>query len=259
MKSRLSPRQSSLRKRVMMLGILILLGLLLIGTILIIVGNLGFIPWSDRLNTIFVGAILPALACIVALVQGLHSSSHSQPDHYQMLPAFATLSTQEPPHTQDRKEQAVLTKTTKKIIDLREAPSSEQMYGREKEKRTLVEWITADRCRTIALLGTGGIGKSTLAAASSHDIQDSFDVIFWRSLLNLPPIEIMLKECIEFISFSLQPPPTHLDEQIRQLLTYFQGCRCLLVLDNFEAVLSGLKPHLGTEVTLLVCCSHHSD
>ena len=32
------------------------------------------------------------------------------------------------------------------------------------------------------------------------------------------------------------------------------GCDLLSVV----GVLSGLKPYLGTEVTLLVCCSHHS-
>ena len=37
------------------------------------------------------------------------------------------------------------------------------LYGRESEMETLRQWAVEERCRVIALLGLGGIGKSSLA------------------------------------------------------------------------------------------------
>lgn len=48
-------------------------------------------------------------------------------------------------------------------IDWGEAPDVSFFYGRETELTTLKNWIVTDRCRAIALLGIGGIGKTALS------------------------------------------------------------------------------------------------
>src|SRR5439155_1616262 len=46
--------------------------------------------------------------------------------------------------------------------DWGEAPHLDQFYGREKELVELEQWIVGDRCRLVAVLGIGGIGKTAL-------------------------------------------------------------------------------------------------
>lgn len=123
-------------------------------------------------------------------------------------------------------------------IDWGEAPHSEQFYGREQELSTLGSWIVEDHCRLVAILGVGGIGKTSLAAAFVGQARGDFTAIFWRSLQNAPPLRDILLGCITFLSGQRQIDlPDTIDQQIALLLEYFRMYRCLLVLDNVETVM----------------------
>ncbi len=122
--------------------------------------------------------------------------------------------------------------------DWGEAPHIAQFYGREKELADLEHWIDADRCRLIAVLGIGGIGKTALVAKLVEHLQDTFDYVFWRSLQNAPPLESILKSCLQFLSNQQRNVlPENRDGQISLLLQYLREHRCLLVLDNLETIL----------------------
>ena len=45
-------------------------------------------------------------------------------------------------------------------VDWGEAPDVEIFYGRQTELTQLQQWLMADRCRLVAVLGMGGIGKT---------------------------------------------------------------------------------------------------
>lgn len=123
-------------------------------------------------------------------------------------------------------------------IDWGEAPHAEQFYGREQELSTLRSWIVGDHCRLVAILGVGGIGKTSLAAAFVGQARDDFTAIFWRSLQNAPPLRDILRGCITFLSGQRQIDlPESIDQQIALLLEYLRMYRCLLVLDNVETVM----------------------
>ncbi len=115
-------------------------------------------------------------------------------------------------------------------------------YGRTQELNTLVEWIVTDRCRLVALLGMGGIGKTALAAklADAPHVQGQFEYIIWRSLRNALPVENILSSLVQLIadrqSDSLTMPQT-LDGLLAKLMDYLRSVRCLIVLDNFESIL----------------------
>jgi WD40 repeat protein len=125
-------------------------------------------------------------------------------------------------------------------IDWGEAPSREHFYGRQQELAKLEQWILADRCRLIAVLGVGGIGKSALTAQVAERIKDQFEYLFWRSLQNAPSLESLLKDYLQFISEEKgKNLPEDVDGQIAQIIAFMQEHRCLIVLDNVESILQG--------------------
>lgn len=122
--------------------------------------------------------------------------------------------------------------------DWGEAPHVGRFYGRTRELDKLKKWIIDDCCRIVAVLGMGGVGKTTLTEELVEQIQDKFKYVFWRSLQNAPPLEDILQQCIQFVSSQQRADlPKSIDEQIALLIQYLRDHRCLLVLDNVESIL----------------------
>jgi WD40 repeat protein len=124
-------------------------------------------------------------------------------------------------------------------IDCGEAPDVTVFYGRESELAQLTHWVEVDRCRTISIVGMGGIGKTALVTKLAHQLQPMFTAIAWRSLRNAPPLATFLPKLIEICSDRLEivPPTLEISAQISCLLRYLQQKRCLLIFDNIETIL----------------------
>jgi len=124
--------------------------------------------------------------------------------------------------------------------DWGEAVDVSRFYGREQEMPELERWIVDDRCRLVALLSRGGFGKTALSVKLTQQVAHHFDFVIWRSLQNAPPLEHLLAECITFLSNQQKIDlPESVGERISLLIHYLRNARCLLVLDNVEAVLEG--------------------
>ncbi|BAY82091.1 WD-repeat protein [Calothrix parasitica NIES-267] len=66
-----------------------------------------------------------------------------------------------------------------------------------------------DKCRVLAVLGMGGIGKTFFATKLVEQIEDEFDFVIWCSLQNSPPLTSLLSEIIDFLSNQQQKNPRY--------------------------------------------------
>lgn len=117
-------------------------------------------------------------------------------------------------------------------------PDVSLFYGRTDELATIQQWVQEDHCRIIALLGMGGIGKTSLSVKIARDFaqqpQFPFDYIIWRSLRNAPSLEDLLGDIIPILSDQKETKPT-----LAKLTGWLRQSRCLLILDNMETLLQG--------------------
>jgi WD40 repeat protein/DNA-binding SARP family transcriptional activator len=124
------------------------------------------------------------------------------------------------------------------LQDWGEMPAVDSFQGREAELDTLERWMVPERCRLVVVLGMGGAGKTALAAQAVRRIADQFDIVIWRSLLNAPPLDELLRGWLEVIARqTAHTLPDGLDDRLRLLLDALRRQRCLLVLDNAESIL----------------------
>ncbi|QMS90383.1 hypothetical protein HUN01_23385 [Nostoc edaphicum CCNP1411] len=136
-------------------------------------------------------------------------------------------------------------------LDWGEAIFNSAFYGRTEEITTLEEWILNEHCQLVALLGIGGIGKTTLSVKLAQKIQDNFEYVIWRSLREAPPVKIILGNLIQFLSDEQETEgnlPESFSDRVSRLLYYLQNYRCLVILDNAESILrSGSRAGLYRE------------
>jgi WD40 repeat protein len=150
------------------------------------------------------------------------------------------------------------------VADWGEAPEPAFFCGRIQELETLDHWLTVDRCKLVALLGMGGMGKTTLAVklvqqvlaqregggeignesfnSSSIPRPSSFQFVIWRSLRNAPLPEIVLTDLMRFFSGPQQQLELTAGTQgflplLAELIVHLRDHRCLVVLDNAESIL----------------------
>lgn len=162
--------------------------------------------------------------------------------------------------------------------DWGEAVDVNFFYGRQQELDQLTQWIVTDRCRLVAVLGMGGMGKTALSVklaqqlvnnlgpqtanletsqisrqAESQETTQSqrstlqtlhptpaFQFIIWRSLRNVPPLPDLLVDLLQTLSHQQESSfPETVEGKLGRLLHYLRSYRCLLVLDNVETVLQG--------------------
>src|SRR5262249_13821742 len=128
--------------------------------------------------------------------------------------------------------------------DWGDAPDTMRFVGRADELAVLHRWVLEERCRLVAVLGIGGIGKTSLAAKLAYSVAPSFERIYWRSLRNAPPGNDWLAGAIGFLSDHQMTPGPNESERLAVLLQLLRGRPCLLVLDNAETLLEPGQPQV---------------
>lgn len=108
--------------------------------------------------------------------------------------------------------------------------------GRAEELRTLSALLTGGRARLVTVTGPGGVGKTRLAVETAHAVAKTFaDGVVFRPLSALTSADVLVPAIAE----SLGLPLTRRDDPLAELQSFLAGKQLLLVLDNFEHIMSG--------------------
>jgi hypothetical protein len=136
------------------------------------------------------------------------------------------------------------------ISSLSDSPDGDSFASRTSELATLEKSIVQENCNITAILGISGIGKTALSLHLLPKIQHNFECVIWRSLRHSPPLETTLKNLIQFIAnqYPPNPPlprggeegflPSSIPERLSLLMEYLRKNRCLIILDDVQALLS---------------------
>jgi predicted ATPase len=115
-------------------------------------------------------------------------------------------------------------------------PQSIPFIGREELMTEITRCLDDPACHLIALVGTGGCGKTRLAIEMGQRLLNQFKHgVFFVSLAPLETADAILPTVAKTLNFIF-----HSGSQPRQqLLSYLANKSMLLILDNFEHLLDG--------------------
>ena len=130
-------------------------------------------------------------------------------------------------HTILQQYQTALTKT-----DWGEAIDVSSFYGRTSELQTLQDWILNSSCRVIGIFGWSGSGKTALSVKLAQQLAPQFEYVIWRSIRQAPNFNQLLSEILSLLTDSSAS-----ENSISKLMQQLRHKRCLLILDNLEAIL----------------------
>ncbi|GAB4435826.1 MAG: hypothetical protein Fur0044_33000 [Anaerolineae bacterium] len=114
-------------------------------------------------------------------------------------------------------------------------PQPTPFVGREAELARIADYLENPACRLLTLVGLGGVGKTRLALQSAADQLALFlDGVYFVSLAAVDSPEALVAHIAAVLNFSPGGPL----EPKAQLLNYLRTKELLLILDNFEHLLS---------------------
>lgn len=127
----------------------------------------------------------------------------------------------------------------RRIRDVKGMPVVALFVGRSQELKLTQEWITTEHIRVLSICGIGGVGKTGLATKIVDSVESQYDFVFWKTLRNTVTANALVDELVDFFLEGEAKDTTSSElysEKILRLIDCFRKFRCLVVLDNLDAV-----------------------
>jgi predicted ATPase/class 3 adenylate cyclase len=135
-------------------------------------------------------------------------------------------------------------------------PQITPFVNRQAEVSQAVETLKKESCRLLTLYGPGGVGKTRLAIQTAAElIADFNEGVFFVPLAPILSPEQIVSSIAATLNFSFHGS----ENQKLQLLYYLREKQLLLVMDNFEHLLSGVGLvsdilDVAPEIKILATC-----
>lgn len=121
------------------------------------------------------------------------------------------------------------------------APEVSSFEGRGLELAWLDTWSQNPNCRCIVVSGMHGCGKTSLVTKFAKQVSDRFEYVIWFSLTDAPSVKLLLNNYLQIFTSSLNIKTDVSSESLHHLLAnvlnYLRQYRCLLILDELQAIL----------------------
>ena len=118
-------------------------------------------------------------------------------------------------------------------------PATTPLIGRSEEVAELTQRLASPHNRLITLVGPGGMGKTRLAHAVAHHVVTEQRRIFLHGVVFVPLVGVeTLPQTVAALAQALAFPLQSQGAPETQLLHYLRDKEILLVLDNFEQLVS---------------------
>lgn len=139
-------------------------------------------------------------------------------------------------YAEEKQEDGRLRNVRTGLADWGDAPPHMDIFGRREEMAWLNERVQ-EGVKIFCLVGTGGIGKSTLARNWADALVDESDAVIWISFKNRPdPSEVFRKIC-QLLVPEHTIPVKSVFEHIDDLIDLLKCKKAIIILDNMESVM----------------------
>lgn len=118
--------------------------------------------------------------------------------------------------------------------NLKQAPKINHCYGREKELLTLVQWLERFNTRVVSVLGSAGIGKTTLVRHWLNTNTLNFDLVIWKNLKLYPSLSSIINDILAKIKYINNGKIANNAQSL--FLELLNQNRCLIIIDNLEEI-----------------------
>lgn len=112
----------------------------------------------------------------------------------------------------------------------------DELVGIDGPKDDIIDWFqseaTSTQLQVLSIVGSGGLGKTTLAKQVYHALESQFSCSAFVSVSRNPNMRKILRDIAQGVGFTDSPPDDDVQQLISKLRQHLKDERCFVVIDD---------------------------